>query len=157
MTTSGREHFHERHHPHRGRVILLATLLAVLLAGALVAQSNQGSMSGTITDSSGAVVPDVKVTAKELASGTAYTAVSSSAGTYSFPNLRLGTYDVSAEYKGFKTAQSTGVMVQLNTTTSLNSLLSRICGVILVPGVVPSCDKGQFPWHRRYGSRRIVW
>src|SRR5664280_209654 len=35
--------------------------------------------------------------------------------------------------------------------------LSRICGVILVPGVVPSCDKGQFPWPRRYESRRIVW
>src|SRR5450432_2018136 len=36
-------------------------------------------------------------------------------------------------------------------------LLSRICGVILVPGVVPSCDRGRFPWPRRYESRRIVW
>ena len=35
--------------------------------------------------------------------------------------------------------------------------LSRICGVILVLGVVPGCDKGQFPWPRRYESRRIVW
>ena len=60
MTTSGSEHFQERDHPRKGRVILLATLLAVLLAGALVAQSNQGSMSGTVLDSSGAVVPDVK-------------------------------------------------------------------------------------------------
>src|SRR5664280_2416100 len=32
--------------------------------------------------------------------------------------------------------------------------LSRICEVILVPGGVPSCDKGRFPWHRRYESRR---
>jgi len=36
-------------------------------------------------------------------------------------------------------------------------LLSRICGGILVPGVVPSCDKGQFPWPGRYETRRTVW
>jgi hypothetical protein len=140
MTTSGSEHIHERNHPRRGRVILLATLLAVWLAGALVAQSNQGSMSGTVMDSSGAVVPDVKITAKESASGTVYTAVSSSAGTYTFPNLRIGTYDVSAEYKGFKTAQSTGVMVQLSSTTSLNITLSpgQISETVTVSGSAPT-------------------
>jgi hypothetical protein len=158
MTTSGREHFHERHHPHSGRVILLAILLAVLLAGALVAQSNQGSMSGTITDSSGAVVPDVKVTAKELASGTAYTAVSSSAGTYSFPNLRLGTYDVSAEYKGFKTAQSTGVMVQLNTTTSLNITLSpgQITETVVVSGSAPTVQSETSVMTKVVGEQQIL-
>jgi len=140
MTTSGCERFHERNHPHRGRQILPATLLAALLAGALVAQSNQGSMSGTISDSSGSVAPDVKITAKELASGTVYTAHSSSAGTYTFPNLRIGTYDVSAEYKGFKTAQSTGVTVQLNTTTSLNITLSpgQVTETIVVNGSAPT-------------------
>ena len=39
----------------------------------------------------------------------------------------------------------------------LFSLLSRICGLIPVPGVVPSCDTGQFPWPCRCESRRIVW
>jgi hypothetical protein len=37
------------------------------------------------------------------------------------------------------------------------ALPSRIYGRILVQGVVPSCDKGQFPWPRRCGSHRIVW
>jgi hypothetical protein len=37
------------------------------------------------------------------------------------------------------------------------SLLSRICGSIPAPGVVPSCDTGQFPWPCRCESRRIVW
>ena len=36
-------------------------------------------------------------------------------------------------------------------------LLSRICGLIPVPGVVPSCDTGPFPWLCRCESRRIVW
>jgi hypothetical protein len=36
-------------------------------------------------------------------------------------------------------------------------LVSRISGLILAPGVVPSCDKGQFPWPHRCESRRIVW
>ena len=145
MTTSGSEHFHEQNHPPRSRVILLATLLAVWLAGALVAQSNQGSISGTVLDSSGAVVPDVKITAKESASGTVYTAVSSSAGTYTFPNVRIGTYDVSAEYKGFKTAQSTGVMVQISTTTSLNITLSpgQISETVTVSGSAPTVQIGR--------------
>ena len=36
-------------------------------------------------------------------------------------------------------------------------LFSRICGLILVPGVGPGCDKGRFPWLYRCESRRIVW
>ncbi len=36
-------------------------------------------------------------------------------------------------------------------------LLSRICGLIPVQGAAPGCDTGQFPWHRRCESRRIVW
>ena len=47
--------------------------------------------------------------------------------------------------------------MRLEKTRKEKGLLSRICGVILVPGGVPSCDKGRFPWHRRYESRRIVW
>jgi hypothetical protein len=158
MTTSGSEHFHERNHLHKGRVILLATLLAVLLAGALVAQSNQGSISGTVLDSSGAVVPDVKITAKETASGTVYTAVSSSAGTYVFPNLRIGTYDVSAEYKGFKTSQSTGVVVQISTTTSLNITLApgQISETVTVSGSAPTVQGETSVMSTVVGEKQIL-
>ena len=53
-----------------------------------------------------------------------------------------------------------GRILKLCTTKDVDfffSLLSRICGVTPVLGVVPSCDKGQFPWLRRCESRRIVW
>ncbi|MBZ5725306.1 MAG: carboxypeptidase-like regulatory domain-containing protein [Acidobacteriia bacterium] len=100
--------------------VLLAVLLAAVTAGALLAQSNQGSVTGTVTDASGGVVPNVKITAKEEASGTSYETSSSSAGTYIFPSMRIGTYGISAVFTGFKSWQSTGVVVQVNTTTSLN-------------------------------------
>jgi len=50
--------------------------------------------------------------------------------------------------------QVQGLAVQEDIT---NRLLSRICGGILARAVVPSCDKEQFPWLYRFGSRRIVW
>ena len=104
--------------------VLLAVLLAAVTAGALLAQSNQGSVTGTVTDASGGVVPNVKITAKEEASGTSYETSSSSAGTYIFPSMRIGTYGISAVFTGFKSWQSTGVVVQVNTTTSLNIRLA---------------------------------
>src|ERR1035437_9142242 len=62
------------------------------------------------------------------------------------------------EKRACKRCEETGVVAAPAPERIIEkSLLSRICGVILVPGGVPSCDKGQFPWHRRYGSRRIVW
>ncbi len=39
----------------------------------------------------------------------------------------------------------------------LSRLLSRICGLILAPAIVPSCDTARFPWPHRCESRRIVW
>jgi hypothetical protein len=50
-----------------------------------------------------------------------------------------------------------GPSTPLTSCGSQACLLSRICGVILALGVVPGCDTEQFPWRRRYDSRRIVW
>src|SRR5258707_10100413 len=98
--------------------VALALLLTALLAGSLLAQTNQGSISGTVTDASGAVVPGVKITAREVAPGTVYNTVSSSAGGYTFSNVRLGTYDLSAEFSRFKKWQSTGSLVKIKATSS---------------------------------------
>src|SRR5271169_6563112 len=101
-----------RHIRDRCRLIALAALIAMLPASALFAQTNQGAIAGVVTDSSGAVVPNANITAKETATGTVYNTVSSSAGTYIIANARIGKYDVSAEFSGFKKWQATGVVVQ---------------------------------------------
>ncbi len=124
----------------RCRPIALAALIAILPAGALFGQTNQGAISGVVTDSSGAVVPNVNITAKETATGTVYNTVSSSAGTYIIANARIGSYDVSAEFSGFKKWQATGVVVQIGATSSLNIVLQtgQLNETVTVEGSAPT-------------------
>ncbi len=124
----------------QGSLTVLAILLATLLAGSLLAQSSLGSLSGSITDTSGAVVPGVKITAKETSSGTVYNTVSNGDGQYTIPNVRIGSYEITAEFSGFKTFQSTGVAVQINATTTLNIVLQpgQISETVTVEGSAPT-------------------
>jgi len=71
-------------------------------------------------DPSGALIPNAQLTAKELSTGTTYKTVTSSAGIYRFPNVNIGTYDITVTAPGFKVAHLTGVVVQVATTSSLD-------------------------------------
>ena len=76
-----------------------------LLLCALVpafAQTNAGTITGTIFDPSQAVVDGVKVTVHNLATNVAQTATSNSAGVYSLPALEPGTYRITLEKAGFQ-------------------------------------------------------
>jgi Carboxypeptidase regulatory-like domain len=96
-----------------------AIMTLMLLAGVALAQTNQGSIAGNVVDPTGALVQNAKITAKETSTGTTYETVSSSAGAYRFPNVNIGTYNITASAPGFKTAHLTGVVVQVATTASL--------------------------------------
>lgn len=78
----------------------------VLLALALLSSSafaqTRGTFSGTVTDQSGAAVPNARVTATDTQKGTKTEAVSESSGAYTIPFLTPGTYDIKAEAPGFK-------------------------------------------------------
>jgi hypothetical protein len=89
----------------------LFTLLIAALPAA--GQLDTGSISGTITDPSGSVVANAKITATEKATGTTYTTVSSNAGYYVFPSVRTGVYTVTISSTGFKTTISTGITVSI--------------------------------------------
>ncbi len=101
------------------RLVFLAAAM-VLLVGAALAQANQGSIAGNVLDPSGALVSDAKITAKDVSAGTTYETVSSSAGSYRFANIRVGTYDITVSAQGFKSASLTGLVVQVGTTSSLD-------------------------------------
>jgi len=105
------------------RTAAIAVLMVVTGVTAF-AQTNRGALSGTITDTSGAVVANATITATEVASGTTYNTVSSQSGDYSFPQLLVGTYNVTITAPGFKTEQRTGIVIQINTTTALSVQLS---------------------------------
>jgi hypothetical protein len=80
--------------------------LAVLLGfgSNAFAQTGAASITGLLTDESGAAAPGVTVTATNQATNVAYPAVSNSAGNYSIQSVPVGTYVVKAELSGFKTA-----------------------------------------------------
>jgi len=97
----------------------LGTILALLVLAVTpaLAQINSGSMSGTISDSSGAVIPNAKITATEVQTGTVYNTIANSAGIYTLPTLLPGTYDVTVVAPSFKESEVKGVLVFVSNRT----------------------------------------
>ena len=91
-----------------------ALMFAVLaLSTPAWAQTFRGTIIGTVTDPSGAVVAGAKVTAENVSTGLARSTISSSDGSYSIPELPIGLYQVTATKSGFETAVATGVSVEI--------------------------------------------
>jgi hypothetical protein len=79
-------------------VFLFSTLL-------LLAQLNRGSITGTVTDNSGSVIPNVKIGIRNTATGAVYQSVTNENGQYSAPNLPTGTYAITFEAPNFKKSE----------------------------------------------------
>jgi len=86
--------------------------VVLLMWASLLAQSPQGTITGTITDSQGARVPGVEVIATQVATNLTYKGSSSEDGTYVIPALPVGRYEVNATASGFKTFR-TGIQWSL--------------------------------------------
>ena len=82
---------------------------AALLAAACFAQTQTARLVGTVHDSTGAVVPNAKVTAVNAGTKVATDATSNSSGDYVLPALQPGTYAVTVEASGFRKAVIEGV------------------------------------------------
>jgi len=86
--------------PKAAQFVFGLVLIFVFTANALHAQDTQATLSGTVTDSSGKILADVKVSVKNLATGQSTEAQTDSAGGYAVPNLAAGDYEVSATVEG---------------------------------------------------------
>jgi carboxypeptidase family protein/TonB-dependent receptor-like protein len=93
------------------RRLLWAALFTCVVPGLVAAQAVTGTILGTVTDSSGAVVPGATVTLTNTATGVSRTVVTDSSGEYTAPSLRTGTYSVKTEIQGFKTVTMSDVAV----------------------------------------------
>jgi len=91
-----------------------------LCAAFLLSQTTSTEVLGTITDTSGAVVPGAKVTLLRVQTGERRTAVSDNNGNYSFPLIEIGDYTVNVEMQGFKTQTKTGVHVEYQQKARVN-------------------------------------
>jgi hypothetical protein len=97
----------------RTYVGVLVFALAILFCGRLNAGVT-ASISGTVTDASGAAVVGAAVTATNVDTGIAETQKTNGQGYYSFQSLPLGKYMIEVQQKGFKVYQKTGVVLDVN-------------------------------------------
>lgn len=107
---------------HRTQIWFFVMYLMVLTATG-TAQIDRGSITGTVMDSSNAVIPNVEITAQNEATSIVTSAASTRDGNYTIPALPIGLYTVSAAVSGFKAFSATGVRVQVSSTTRLNIVL----------------------------------
>jgi hypothetical protein len=103
---------------------LLMSLVFILLATLnLSAQTFRGTILGTVTDPSGAVVPGAKVTAKNTGTGLERSTETSTDGSYALPELPIGTYSVTVTQTGFQTFIASGVTVDVAGERRINAAM----------------------------------
>ncbi|MBI4887829.1 MAG: TonB-dependent receptor [Acidobacteria bacterium] len=97
--------------------------VGVLLSLPALAFAQEATLTGTVTDTTGAVLPGVTVTATNDATGNTFTAVTDERGIYRMP-VRVGTYQLTTELQGFATATRTGVPLLVGQTANVNVQMS---------------------------------
>jgi len=108
------------------RELTAAACLAVLLGllpTTAAAQVLYGSMTGTVTDSSGAAIPGATVSIKDEQTGLALSAVTDSTGTYTIRNVTGGTYTMNVSLQGFKEFVQTGIPITAGSVVRINGKL----------------------------------
>ncbi|MGD0509125.1 MAG: carboxypeptidase-like regulatory domain-containing protein, partial [Terriglobales bacterium] len=105
------------------RNFLSVYILFLCASSVAFAQAGRGSISGLVSDPSGAIVSGAKVTALNHATGITLHTVTSDAGLYSFVSLNPGIYTVTASQKGFESVAQNNVLVTVDQVTTVNVAL----------------------------------
>jgi hypothetical protein len=105
------------------RIIATLLLLYVSLAIQGSAQVNTASLTGQVTDATGAVIPNASVTAKNKATAAERSTNTDSSGYYTFSSLPVGVYSVTVELQGFKRAVHESINLEVGQKAKLDTLL----------------------------------
>lgn len=101
--------------------MLALSLVAICVTLTGFAQSiNQSQIRGTITDTSGAVIPGAKVTINNVATNISQSTTSNGGGAYAFTALVAADYELTVNSPGFATAKRIGITLTVNQQTTLN-------------------------------------
>ena len=125
------------------RPSLAAVLLALLVSSSATAQVETGSITGTVSDASGAVLPGVTVTLTgQRLIGGAQTQVSDATGGYRFDRLPPGAYTLKFELQGFKTVTRDDIRISAAFVATVNPRLEvgSVNETITVTGDAPTID-----------------
>src|ERR1051326_8398730 len=103
----------------------LLFLCSLLLAAAILhGQTSTSEITGTVRDSSGAVIPGASVTATNESTGVTYKQTTTATGLYAFTSLPAGSYTLRSEMKGFKTSNQTGNLLVVGTPLTVDLTLA---------------------------------
>jgi len=120
----------------------LAVSIVLISAPTAKSQSRTGSIVGTVTDTSGAVVPGTTVRVTNVRTGEVVTEMTGNVGEYVALNLLYGEYKVTAEKPGFKTAMRPGLTLQIGQTLKMDLTLEpgAVTQNVQVTGAAPLLD-----------------
>jgi hypothetical protein len=104
--------------------LLFGVMMCALFCISIASAQENASVSGTVTDPSGAVIPNATVTLINQGTNEAHTALSNGAGLFDFPQLVHGTYTLKVSAQGFNTYQKTDIIVNVAQLTPANAVLT---------------------------------
>jgi len=108
----------------RSGILSLALLMAVCIGISLArAQSNTGTILGTVADQSGAVIPDAMVVVTNLGTGQQRSVKSDSNGSFTLPNLQVGHYSIAVTHDGFATVKIADTELQVAQHATINPVM----------------------------------
>src|ERR1700745_2562957 len=99
--------------------VSVAVLVLVVGSGTVWAQAT-AQISGSVQDSSGAVLPGAEITATQTETGVSRMTITNETGHYVLSNLPVGPYKLEASLPGFRTFAQTGIVLQVGTTPTIN-------------------------------------
>lgn len=121
--------------------LCVSVALLLCLSQPLVSQTITGTISGDVTDSSGAVVPGATVTVENLGTAEKRTATTTSTGSFRVPDLAIGKYRVTATAQGFKTVvQTAEVLTGAVSRTDFKLAIGQQTETVEVEGSAPLID-----------------
>jgi Carboxypeptidase regulatory-like domain/TonB dependent receptor/TonB-dependent Receptor Plug Domain len=136
--------------PKRLAALCVAVLFLMLAAAQARAQFDTATVLGTVQDATGAILPRATVTLRNLATGITQTAQTDENGAYQFFNVKIGTYQVSAEASGFSKGMADNIQVTVNARQRVDLALKAgaVTETVVITGgalllETESSDRGQ--------------
>src|SRR2546428_745201 len=138
--------------------ILAVALMLVFSLPPSYGQIVNATLSGTITDPTGAAIPEASVTATKVATGAATKATTDGAGNYSLPSLPPGTYKLTVEKTGFKATVLSGIQLLVNQQAVVNAQLQvgQVTTAIEVSSAAPLVETTTASVGTVIGEREVV-
>jgi hypothetical protein len=123
-----------------GLTTFVLLVFGLLTSAPVFAQVAGATLSGTVTDQSGAVIPNTQIAVKNNATGVTRTVTADPAGFYTAPNLLPGTYEITATASGFATEVQSGVTLTVGAQQVLNLVLQvgQVTQRVQVTGEAPA-------------------